>query len=538
MRRAAAGLVIALCAAVPTGAHARTAATLDAGVVYFFSDTLALVGRGGATLQLADGTLIHGDAAYVDLKNDRAVVAGDARASHRTATINADAIAVDLDTDRIDLLEVTTGVSRTTHSLVSAEPAEVDAQRFAFPDVDDRYAYIKSRRAAVTLHANVRFTPAAFPTSVGAVPVPSYLDTFATSAGFGTTTLPGAVFDQPYGLFGTPTSLTSVHARFEQGPGATLALEEQLSSGDDGYVTTAFNAPIRGTGSSGINAYRRMGSRYTFQAGASSQFGFRTANASIGAAFGNAGARTTYSVSSGGFSQFDTSLRTPDVPLLHGATFRLTGDIGFDAHRGGGLAPYSLLPDALRYGIVWRHGLAAFLASPIVRAPFGSTLGVTLRGSRTWYAFPHRLNTIDASANLSKRLTPSISLFAGYDNAWISSVFPGRQRLFYPIPSPPFVTPDGTPYLGYGAYNGTSVSRAANFDVQIAPPRTSTSVRISLRHYVDFIQFNGIGRPPWEVRGDATFRPFPNIGIAMGRSYDFDWAGRRWVPGWNFAITQ
>jgi hypothetical protein len=536
MRRHLALLVVAACAAIPTAAQARATATVDAGSIVFFSDTLSLVARGGASIRLADGTRGTADAAYFDLKNDRIVLAGHARVSHGASTSSADAAALELAGDRVDLLDAASGVTRTTRALGPGTAAEIDEQRFAFPDVDDRYAFIRSRHATIVAHADVRFTPASFPTSVGGVPVPSYLYTFATGAGFGATTLAGATFDQPYGLIGTPTSLTSLHARVENSTGA-LALQQQLASGDNAYVTGAIDAPFRGTSSTGINAYRRLSPRYNMLLGANSAFGVRTGDATLSAAFGAAGGRLSYHVQTGGFSSFDASVRSPDLPLPGHATFRLTADTGFDAQHGAGLFPYTLLRDGRRYGMVWRHGLDAFVASPILPLPLGATLSLTLDGSRTWYAFPHHDDAITASANASKKLSRSVSLFAGYANSWTAHVYPNQQNLFYAPPTLPQLAPDGTPYFGWNAFRGAAVARYANFDVQFAPPNTTTSVRLSVRHANDFFQFDGLGRPLWEVRTDARFRPFPNVGIALGRTYDFGWGGQRWIPGWSFAIT-
>jgi hypothetical protein len=532
----AAAVAAAACAALPLAAQARATATLDSTDIRFFADTLSLVARTPATLRLIDGTRASGDAAFVDLKNDRAIVTGHARVSHGSTTLDADAVAIDLDSNRIDLLDVTTGVRRTTRLLGTGAHAEIDAQRFAFPDVDDRYAYIRSHHAAITPRADVRFAPASFPTSVGAFPVPSYLYSFATAAGFGESTLPGATFDQPYGIVGTPTSLTSIHGRYETS-GPAVALQEQLASGDRAYATGGIDVPFRDPTSMGVNAYTRLGSRYTFLVDANSVLDYREADATLGAAFGRAGGRLTYHLQSGGYSTFDASLRSPDTELGGGFTGRLTADMGYDAFHGGDVFPYSYVPDSRAYATVWRHGLDAFLSSPVAHLPLGTTVSFTFDAARTWYAFPRHTNTITAAVSASKKLTRAFLLSAGYQNAFTSQIFPNRQSVFFPVPTLPLLAPDGTPYYGWDAYDGATVARYVNLDLQYAPPSSSTSIRVSLRHADDFFQFDGIGRPPWELHADAQFRPFPNIGIALGRSYDFGWGGTRFVPGWNFAIT-
>lgn len=535
MRVAVASLAAACALAVPCAAFARASAVLDGGTILFFSDTRALVARDGAALELADGTRARADAAYVDLKTNRVVLAGHAHVARGAASAAADAIALELEGDRVDVLDAASGVSRTTRALGAAVAAEFDAARFAFPDVDDRNAFIKSKHAKITPRADVRFTPASFPTSVGGLPVPTYLYTYASGAGFAASSLSGATFDQPYGLWGSPTSLTALHARWDDGPGAALALQQQIVSGDDAYVSASIDAPFRGYAVRRFTAYRRLGARYTASADGTATIYGSSEHAGLTAAFGAAGGALDYRHFSSGFSTFDASLRTPDRPLFGGATWRLKGIVGFDALRGGLLTQ---LPDGRRYATVWRHGLDLQVASPLVRAPLGATLSSTLGATRTWYAFPHHYDQLSTSVSASKQLLRNVMLFAGYQGLWSSDVFPNAQALFYPAPATPLLTPDGTPYYGYTAFTGARTFRSQNVDLQFTPNRlSSTSFRLSVIHTADFPQFNGFGRPQWEARADAKFRPFPNVGIDVGRVYDFAWGGTRWQPRWSFAIT-
>ena len=533
MRRFVASLAVCTAVALPCVASARAAATLDGGTIVFFSDTLALIARDGATLRLADGTRAAADAIFVDLKSNRVVLAGHAHIERGAANARADAAALELDGDRVDLLDVAGGVSRTTRSLASSDPAALDEQRFAFPEVDDRSAFIRSRHAAITPHADVRFTPAAFPTSVGGVPVPAYLYTYATAAGFGATSLPGSSFDQPYGLFGSQTSLTALHARYEDGPGAALALQQQIVSGDVAYAAASIDAPLHGTAVRGFNGYRRLGSRYTLSALATGTIYGTVMSTALTAAFGAAGGRLDYARNTSGGSSFNANLRSPDRPLFGGATWRLSTGIGFTAQRGGVLFQ---LPDAHNYATVWRHDVDLFVATPVVRAPLGASVASTFDVSRTWYAFPHHFDTFAATATASRPLSRKVTLFAGYRGQWSADVYPNAQAIFYPTPTTPVLTPDGTPYYGYAAFTGASMFRSQNVDLQFTPD-TNTSLRFSVVHTADFPQFNGFGRPQWEVRGEARFRPFPNFGIDVGRAYDFAWGGRRWLPRWTFSIT-
>ena len=167
VRRPAFALAALACGALvllaPCAARARSAATLDGGTIVFFADTLALVARDGTTLTLADGTRARADAAYVDLKTDRVVLAGHAHVERGAASADADAVAIEMDGDRVDLLDAASGVTRTTRALGTPAAADFDAQRFAFPDVDDRSAFIRSKHAKIAPHADVRFTPGGVP---------------------------------------------------------------------------------------------------------------------------------------------------------------------------------------------------------------------------------------------------------------------------------------------------------------------------------------------------------------------------------------
>ncbi|MGD1066033.1 MAG: hypothetical protein ABR975_04390 [Vulcanimicrobiaceae bacterium] len=534
LRRTLAALVAAAgLAGVPIAAWARPSAVLDGGTVVFFADTLTVIARGSAALRLDDGTRASADAIAVDLKTDRVVLAGHARIARGTLAVDADAIALDLDDTQVDLLDLVSGDHRTTRALGPATDTPIDPHLFAFPDVVDRYAYIRARHADITPHANVRFRPAAFPTSVGAVPVPSYMYTYATSAGFGASSLPAADFDQPYGLWGTPYALTTIHGRWIDGLGPDVGFQEQLANGDTEYATASYDQPLRGSPSTGFDAYRRMNQIYTISAEGTDAYGYWSGQASLGAAFGQAGGRVTFVASSFGESSFDTSLRTPDMPLLGGTTLRLTADIGYDARHGGLL---TVLPDASHYGTVWRHSLDAFLATPVVRGPLRTRIGATLEGTRTWYAYPHHYDEVTAATTVSRQFSRAFTMLATYQNSWTAEIYPYAQALFYPIPSPPLLAPDGTSWVGYDAYDGVAVARSTTVTAQLTP-NVNTSAQLAVTRNDDFLQFGGFGPAPWAVTGTLRLRPFPNIGLQVSRGYAFDWGGVRWIPRWSIAIT-
>jgi hypothetical protein len=98
-----------------------------------------------------------------------------------------------------------------------------------------------------------------------------------------------------------------------------------------------------------------------------------------------------------------------------------------------------------------------------------------------------------------------------------------------------YITPDGTPWPGFATFSGASTARLYQLGLQLVTS-PSTTYRLTYAHTDDFPQFRGFGRPIDSVGLDVRFRVAPNIGLDLGRSYDFAWGGTRWVPTWEFAI--
>jgi len=532
MRRDAA-LIIAVAAMLALSsapAVAKPAFEIRAASLAFFANVLGIIARTDATVTTADGLILTGKAAFVDLQHNRILVTGAAEIKNTTRSVRADAIAYDLDAHTVDVLDAAVGARRGAANLLSFTSAPIDSDRFDFPDLDDRRMYIRSRRAIVTPHANARFVPAIFPTSPGALPVPSYMYTYSSNAGFGASALGGATFDQPYGIAGGPTSLLAAHFRYEDGIGPTVALDDHLVYGDRAYIVSSIDSPFRSNRAAQLTAYQSMGPRFSQTFSASASDGIAGGSYDLTAAFGKASAEFDFS-RFGASSTLDLSARTPDMRLPYGASARLRADIGFDALPDGVI---TVLPDHNNYATVWRHGLDLFVSTPVVKMPFGTQLGVTADASRTWYDFPHHRDALTGSATFSKRLSKALTAIASYSAAFSYDIYPGTQALFYPPPQITIIAPDGTPWPGFAAFTGASMTRGYTLDTFYAPS-PNTSLRATAVYATDFPQFHGFGRPPLELRLDARFRPLPNVGFDVGRGYDFDWAGRRFTQ-WTFSV--
>jgi hypothetical protein len=503
--------LVALCA-VP--AIAKPVAELGGGAVLFYNDSLSIAIRGGANVRLANGAVITGDAAYIDLRGDRALVAGNAQIVRGTTTTHADAIAFDLRGRAIDTFNAARGIERST--------ADAGAE-FAFPDLDDKRAYIRSRRAEIESRTSVRFRPAAFPTSTGAPPVPMYLYTFATGNGFAATALSGASFDQPYGLYSSPNALTALHLRYLNGSGASLGIEQNVIDNNDGYLAGALEVPTHAAINEGLNGYRRLGEDGTVTLGGFSTAGYRQTSLGFTQAIGALVGRVNYGINNLGLSSGIASLRTRDRELFSGITWHTSVNFGFIA-QDGGVLPFAPSPE--KESTIWQNGIDVFVASPLIHGPLRTTLSATVDGSRTNYSYPHHFNALETNLTGSRRLSRTMTMFFGYDTRWSGDIFPNNQTLFY-APSAPLP-----------GFDGYVTNRLANVDLQYVQG-PYTSVRLSYRHANDFPQVNFFaGRPPNEIRADLRVRPFANIGISLGRSYDFGWNGSHFVPGWNLSLFQ
>ena len=465
----------------------------------FFRSHLAVVAHGNVRL---NG--LPAPQALMPHTSTCVAIASSSRATRARTGKSSDALAIDIDRGRVDAFDITAGSV---------------AGDFAFPDIDPTTTYIRARRMTLVTHATVRFAPAAFPSSLGAPPVPSYLYALYDSSGFSAQSLTGATFDQPYHLAGNATSLYSAHFRFVDGLGPDIAFDHHLVDGERAFVVTSLEAPSRTSRTLRVNAYQRLGDRYTATFDASGERDASYAHLATSAAFGGGGARLDLSAFSGGGASAELSVRTADRPFLLRSMYRLRATFGVDAQRGGVLPE---LVDRGSYTTLWHHGIDAFLASPQVHGPLGTTLGSTFDLATTWYGFPRRRDTFSASLSASRPFGKTITVFGTYSESLSAEHYGQLQGLFFPQPAVTFATPDGTPWPGYSAFSGATTSRSAQIDTQwVTSP--STTFRVSFAHTNDFPQYNGFGRPQNELRVGARFRPAPNFGIDLSRSYDFAW---------------
>ena len=540
MRRVA---CVALLGALlaPRPAHALTQLSLHAKRISLYAERLAVVADGEARLRYPEGLEVRADTLYVDLRADRYLWVGHVRAAFGKQIVEAAALSVERDgaityalvadgsePPRVERYERFDPASRT---IVAPSP---DA--FVFPSLREFRPFIYSSHATIVPKVNIRFTPALFPTSTGiTVPSPSYLYSFVPNPNFGATPLTGGNFDQPYGLLGSERSLTAAHFRYDSSYGGGIALSQQFVDGDRQYLALAAG-PLRRAGrSASLLAYQRLDSFRSQTLSASMSDGLQQAQYRFTQGTRHGAATLALAVVNSRLSG-DAAWASDPYPLARsGFSYRLRAGYGFDRD------PTGLIPtiaDPTPYTLMWRTTLGTFVASPTFWGPLGSRMNLTLDGSRTWYAYPHRHDALTLGSTISRKLSSRVNLVGQISDTFSGDAYPGRQLLFYPPPSGAFLTPDGTVWPGYNAFVGFTSQRTYALTAYYTTVPPFMDLRLNLTAARDFPQFAGFGRPPYSVGFDLRYRPGNTLVLELGRTYAFEWARQGWSPQWTFTISQ
>ncbi len=534
-------LRVAFAVALATAAWAipRAAAALPARVdvsaagvaLYpFTAGTTLLEARGHVIVRAASRTLWADQVRY-DLMTNRLIAAGHVRLASGTAPpVDAAACALDLARDttvyeRLDPLPATfhfRGSDATT-----ALEAPVDAGAFALADLGDAGYFVRGRRARIVPGANVRFTPAIFPT--GAFPpvqAPTYLYSFART-NFSQSSLPGASFDQPYPLFGTADSLTTGHLRYDPVNDASIALDERLVQGNTAYASGSW-IPLRGQRFD-LDAFAqlRRGITQTF----AGYYLYGPLHESYGAyslQWTSPSSRTIFNA-----SQLDSSnhasltLSSIDHFVRPLATYRLQVTYGYDHE-----------PGTLPFDNVFSITTAGYAASPSLHLPLGLTSSLRYDFSIQDYDFPHQVASDTWTLSLSRAANRDLSF---YGTAAIEE-YADRYRddaakyLDLPDPFEPYFAPDGTPFPGIFAFAGINTLRSYFLQSTWRPHGGENSLQLFLTATRDFPQFHGYGRPPLYATLDVTQRLGSTLRVDLARSYGFGW-NRQYLTQWSLGIS-
>jgi hypothetical protein len=490
-----------------------------------------------ASLLAADGNVhvrsgnrtIDADHVRIDLQKNRILATGNVRVHSATHDLKAAVYAFDPAQDRATLIEIGDTTSATLLVQGDADPilGKAAPGTFETPDVGGVRPYIKTRHAVVTPNANVRFTPALFPTGIGKdVPSPSYMYTFVSNSSFSQSSLPPVSFDQPYGLFGTPNSLLAAHLRLDAHGGSGVALDEHLVDSDRAYLVTSF-IPTGGTRTD-LTSFQKMNKflNQTLNGTYERDYGqLAYAINDTGKLFAT---KEAISIGNGDFVD-DVSVTTFDHEVKHLIAYRMSADYGYDH-----------FPSQLPFVDDFRTTLNAFLSTPSGwHGPLHTDLTVNYTVQSTTYSYPHQLFSGTVLGSLSKSLKNGLNLNVSASFAQIASRYADSLKYVLGLPNPadPYYAPDGTLYPGYFAYQGIGTQRTYALAGSYAPnPRLNT--QFSLTYADDFPQFHGLGRPPLSAFLDVRFPIAANLSLEYGRTYVFGWGGQRFTPYYTLTVLQ
>jgi hypothetical protein len=469
---------------------------------------------------------VAADALRYDLGKNRLVASGNVDVSSPSGTLRAAAYALDVATGNASAVLLDSAQPEA----VNLAPHEADgvvgrapAGAFDVPDLTGQKPYVRGPHASIVPGASVRFAPAHVLTDLGtSVPSPSYLFSFATNPSFAQQSLPASTFDQPYGLFGTPNSLLSLHALYNQGTGLGLGIDEHLVNGSKSYLVASVIPTIEG-GRIDLVGFEQLTPAMSQQVIASRQDGYASV---IYQLLHNERATVTSLTLDQilGLETADVRVSSLSRPIGHLLTYKLAADVGYD--HDNGMLP--LASDA-------RGGLEALLTTPTVRGPLGTSFSASLDAVRTIYNFPRETGTSVLSTFASKALSPSLHLIGQVQFAQVNDRYRNDQSFFYPALTP--TLPDGTIYYGYAAYNGASTLRTYSLTTTYSP-NANVNLQVSLIHHRDFPQFDGYGNPPYSLGFDVRVRPWAGgPAIDLGRGYLFDWGGQRFTPAYTLSIA-
>ena len=534
-RRAAPAFAVVFLAATAVARAAgptRVDVRADDVAFYPYSDATTVAAHGHVVANTG-ARVIRANALQYDIGKARIVASGDVTVTRGTQITRGEVYRIDLETGAATIVRISpTPASYTIPDDPSAPEVERPIAETAFTllDLDGQRPYIRSRHALVAPGAGIRMTPAEFPTGAGpSLALPTYLYTLVQNQNLAQYAGPGASFDQPYNLFGSPNSLTAAHLRYESQNGVTLAVDNRLVDRDRAYAVTSL-LPFRNRRAD-LLAFQQLrpGLQQTF-----------TASHTFGASHVDA---ATYRLQ--GTSRMSIATLTASS---YATTNSLEFALGTIPHDVGHYFSYQL-----RTGYAYDHALYSFPYTNDFRTfvggyatlPGAMLLGTSLNArydyQSTGYDFPHQTTTGTLTLSAGRAFSRGVTIYATASFLQNASRYRdadvARRALGLPDPKYPLLTPDGTPYLGYFAFAGASTYRTYQIQSTFQGKRGDDRLQLNLTRTHDFPQFNGYGRPPLTASIDITRRITPTIRLEIGRSYTFGWASRYLSPQYTFGIS-
>jgi hypothetical protein len=502
----------------------------DALALYPFSDGTTLLAANGHVRVNAGPRSIQADAVRFDLNANRLVAAGHVVVSSAgEPPLHAAAYALDLARDTATYLSLEPMPTvLTLRGTLPAREGPPDPATFAVADLSQARPYVRARRASIEPNANVRLSPSTFSTGAGPpFTTPNYLYTFART-NFSQTSLPGATFDQPYPLFGTANSLTSLHLRYDTVEGAGAGIDERLVDGNRAYASASI-LPLH-TQQFALNTFEQLRRGVTQSLDGFYDYGpNHDVYTNYALQWTNPSSRLSFSA-----YQFDSTnhagLTLGSIDHFVAPLFTYKVQVGYG---------YDHVPGELPFANAYSLSTYGYVASPTLHGPFGIGTSVRYDYSLQQYDFPHEVTSGTASLILSRAVNRSLSFFGTVTVNQTADRYrdDAGRYLGLPDPSVPYYAPDGTPYPGFFAYAGLNTYRTQSLQTTWRPRGGENSLQLFVTHTDDFPQFHGYGRPPLYLTLDVTERLGSTLRVDLARSYSFGWNRQYLSPQWQIGIS-
>ncbi|HZV78125.1 MAG TPA: hypothetical protein VFF60_00800 [Candidatus Binatus sp.] len=556
----------------PTAASASLPAPIrvSANRVAYYGDQALIVARGDVRVIEPDGSIIQGDVFVMNMALRRLLVAGHVRLQTHAGEFVGAAFADFLVFRRQYFVPLEPEADRWTFfDYDFAQPKkgrEMPGDAFFIPDVSASKPYIVGKAVTINASTYLRMTPATFVLLDGALwtmPLPPYTYNFSSNQHFGVNALPGASFDVPYNVAGSPVSLDAIHFRYDQTlPVSTYwALEHHTVIGQ-GYIVASLSPASEPPKQWNLMGYDRMSpvsavrlntQLFTYQYGLSQPL---SASGYVDLQY-NQGIRQsallvdlTQSYSSllaqpalgfyGNPSHpwipnhpFDGGVQWQgyDQRIAHtGLTYRLVTGYG-SSQDGYGIGASGQQQVSTYYG-------AASLFTPTIPGPLKTGINAAYTITQTYLSFPNIVQQQTTTATISRRLTRTIVLIgsdvvtSATSRNDFSIVSPNQALGVVPLPN----SINGLPIV-LGPFLRATDRAYGLSSVWTPSPEFQFSLAATQSNYSPQ-QIPGFAGPPrYQLSGDVRMRLTRVLFLDAQRAYLFNWGGQTWSPHFQILIT-
>ncbi|MHB8434132.1 MAG: hypothetical protein ACYDCA_11140 [Candidatus Tyrphobacter sp.] len=568
-------------------ADALTTIRLHADRIGFYYDRFIIQADGHVRVRTSDGMEISGDSFSMDLKLNRFLVAGDVHLKTPTGSYDGAAVSDYLDFNRVYFIPVTSEPDRWTflnsdfaHAL---HGREMPGDTFDFANTQGMRPDLTAHAAVVGATSYVRFEGVtSYLVGLG-FPLPSFYVSFAPTPALARNSLSGAWADLTYQATGNANSITAFHTRYDPTNHIYESFEQHFA-GQHEYAVFSLNPATAPAKFWNLVTGDTIGSRfqlntftqlYTYQYGfgkphAAAQYTIVQASQALPRwslqAYANL---TNFNLlgpgATGGLPNGETvgeldhpsqlELNASSSPeRIFGSPFyeQLTFGAGF-AHDsyGNGLQGYG----GVTYTTIWNQLVGFTISLP--QLEFGNInsrydhyiLSGSFTKQRQWYSVPHHVDTTSFVATLSRQITHTIGVYAGYSVLNTGDYY---LRGGYSVSSPLI---NGVYDPGFQAFKGVATQRTFTFATNYVPSPEFT-LSLTYRHHDDFpapvpgvfplpllnplgqfISANWLGQPPNELTPEVHVRVSKHIALDVARTYYFGFATLKWSPSVLLQVT-